>query len=60
MDILVSGLAMGESPRWHGSQLWFSDWGAQEILATDLAGTHTSPLFHRHAEIVRRVQGPLG
>jgi sugar lactone lactonase YvrE len=29
---------MGESPRWHGGRLWFSDWGAQEILAVDLQG----------------------
>src|SRR5262249_16154978 len=31
----LSGLAMGESPRWHEDRLWFSDWGAQEILAVD-------------------------
>ena len=30
---LLTGLAMGESPRWHENRLWFSDWGAQEILA---------------------------
>jgi sugar lactone lactonase YvrE len=35
---LMSGLAMGESPRWHEGRLWFSDWGAQEILAVDLTG----------------------
>jgi sugar lactone lactonase YvrE len=29
---------MGESPRWHGNRLWFSDWGAQEIVAVDLHG----------------------
>ena len=28
---LLTGLAMGESPRWHDDRLWFSDWGAQEI-----------------------------
>jgi sugar lactone lactonase YvrE len=38
MDVLVSGLAMGESPRWHDGRLWLSDWGAQEIVATDLDG----------------------
>jgi len=36
MDMLASGLAMGESPRWHDGRLWLSDRGAQEILATDL------------------------
>src|SRR6266699_125705 len=35
---LLSGLAMGESPRWHENRLWLSDWGAQEILAVDLDG----------------------
>jgi len=29
---------MGESPRWHEERLWFSDWGAQEIIAVDLHG----------------------
>ena len=35
---LLSGIAMGESPRWHRNRLWFSDWGAQEILAIDTQG----------------------
>ena len=35
---LLTGLAMGESPRWHANRLWFSDWGAQEIVAVDLDG----------------------
>ena len=35
---LLIGLAMGESPRWHENRLWFSDWGAQEIVAVDLDG----------------------
>jgi sugar lactone lactonase YvrE len=37
-DILLTGLAFGESPRWHDGRLWVSDWGAQEILAVDTAG----------------------
>lgn len=37
-QVLMSGLAMGESPRWHEGRLWFSDWGAQEIVAVDLDG----------------------
>jgi sugar lactone lactonase YvrE len=37
-DVLMSGLAMGESPRWHEGRLWLSDWGAQEIIAVDPAG----------------------
>lgn len=39
MRILMSGLAMGESPRWHEGRLWFSDWGAQEIIAVQIDGT---------------------
>jgi sugar lactone lactonase YvrE len=35
---LLTGLAMGESPRWHEDRLWFSDWGSQEIIAVDLNG----------------------
>jgi sugar lactone lactonase YvrE len=38
MRTLLTGLAMGESPRWHQDRLWFSDWGAQEIIASDLEG----------------------
>jgi sugar lactone lactonase YvrE len=34
----MTGLAMGESPRWHDERLWLSDWGAQEIVAVDLYG----------------------
>jgi len=34
----MSGVAMGESPRWHENRLWFSDWGAQEILSVDASG----------------------
>jgi len=38
VQTLLTGLAMGESPRWHEDRLWFSDWGAQEIIAVDLDG----------------------
>lgn len=37
-QVLMSGVAMGESPRWHENRLWFSDWGAQEIVAVDSCG----------------------
>ena len=36
--ILLTGLAMGESPRWHNNRLWLSDWGAQEIVTVDADG----------------------
>ena len=37
-QVLLTGLAIGESPRWHEDRLWFSNWGAQEIVAVDLEG----------------------
>jgi sugar lactone lactonase YvrE len=36
--VLLDGLGMGESPRWHDGRLWFSNWGTDEIVAVDLAG----------------------
>ncbi len=44
--ILMTGIALGESPRWHDGRLWFSDWGAQEVIAVDSAG---------QSEVVARV-----
>jgi sugar lactone lactonase YvrE len=35
---LLSGLVVGESPRWHAGRLWLSNWGAQEIIAVDPNG----------------------
>ena len=51
-QILLTGLAIGESPRWHEDRLWFSNWGAQEIIAVDLEGK---------SEVVARVptSGPF-
>jgi sugar lactone lactonase YvrE len=37
--ILMTGVALGESPRWHDGRLWFSDWGAQQIIALAPDGT---------------------
>ena len=36
--VLLEGLGMGESPRWHDGRLWFSNWGTDEIVAVDLEG----------------------
>ncbi|WHT22921.1 SMP-30/gluconolactonase/LRE family protein [Crossiella sp. CA-258035] len=36
--VLLDGLAVGESPRWHQGRLWFCHWGADEIVAVDPAG----------------------
>ena len=46
---LMSGLAFGESPRWHDDRLWFADWVAHEIIAVDLEG---------RSEVVVRVPFP--
>ena len=45
--VLLSGLAMPESARWHEGRLWFAHWGTGEIVAVDLQGT--SEVITRHA-----------
>jgi len=47
--VLMGGIEFGESPRWHAGRLWFSDWGAQELIAVDLDGG---------SEVVLRVPFP--
>lgn len=37
-EILATGFSLGESPRWHHGVLWFSDWGAQEIIVLSPSG----------------------
>jgi sugar lactone lactonase YvrE len=37
-EVLLAGLAFGESPRWHDGRLWVANWGTQEVLAIDLTG----------------------
>lgn len=34
-EIFATGLAMGESPRWHDGRFWMCDWLAGEVLAFD-------------------------
>jgi len=46
LQTLMTGLMIGESPRWHEGRLWFSNWGAQEIIAVDVEG---------NSEVVARV-----
>jgi len=36
--VLLDGLAMPESPRWHDGRLWFSNWGTGQIVAVGLDG----------------------
>lgn len=37
--VLLDGLAIGESPRWHDGRLWLCNWGAGEIVAVGLDGS---------------------
>jgi sugar lactone lactonase YvrE len=36
LHTLLSGLVMGEAPRWHDNRLWCTDMGAGDVLAIDL------------------------
>jgi sugar lactone lactonase YvrE len=45
-QVLLTGLAFPESPRWHEDRLFVSDWGAGEVIATDHRG---------QSEIIARV-----
>jgi sugar lactone lactonase YvrE len=48
---LLTGLVIGESPRWHENRLWFANWGTEEIVAVDLEG---------NAEVVGKGSPGLG
>jgi sugar lactone lactonase YvrE len=37
--VLLGGLGIPESPRWHDGRLWFCNWIDQQIVAVDLDGT---------------------
>ena len=41
MDVLMDGIAFGESPRWHDNKLWFSDWGAGRVYSVAADGSST-------------------
>ena len=47
----LTGIAMGESARWHDGRFWMSDWVAGEILAADPDGT---------TEVVAKLTDGLG
>ena len=49
--VLLEGLGIPESPRWHDGRLWFSNWGPDEIVAVDLDG---------NAEVMGRGGGGAG
>ncbi len=39
-SVMMEGIGLGESPRWHEGRLWFSDWVAHEVIALDRDGGH--------------------
>jgi hypothetical protein len=47
--VLLSGLGMGESSRWHDDRLWFSDWGTN--IAVDI---------HWNSQVMDRGAGGSG
>ncbi|HEX5944893.1 MAG TPA: SMP-30/gluconolactonase/LRE family protein [Acidimicrobiales bacterium] len=52
---LLSGLAMGESARWHDGRFWCSDWVAGEILAAEVTG----PAAGRSEVVARSASFPF-
>src|SRR5204863_1606308 len=38
-QVVLSGIAFGESPRWHDGRLWFADWGTRQLVALDPDGS---------------------
>lgn len=41
MDVIIEGIAFGESPRWHDGRLWVSDWGRGRVLSVEPGGMET-------------------
>jgi sugar lactone lactonase YvrE len=41
-DVLLSGLAIGESARWHDGRLWFCHWIAGDVVVLDPADGSTA------------------
>jgi sugar lactone lactonase YvrE len=39
-DVLMEGIVFGESPRWHAGQVWFSDWGAHQVITVHPDRSH--------------------
>ena len=37
--IVLSGLGIPESPRWHEGRLWFCNWIDRQVMAVDMDGT---------------------
>ena len=41
MNVIMTGIVFGETPRWRDGRLWFSDWGAGRVLSVAADGTST-------------------
>ncbi|PWU51287.1 gluconolaconase [Micromonospora sp. S4605] len=39
-EVLLEDIVFGESPRWHDGRVWFSDWGANQVISLDADGRH--------------------
>jgi sugar lactone lactonase YvrE len=39
VETLMTGILMGECPRWHDGKLWFADWMAEKLYTLDAAGS---------------------
>jgi sugar lactone lactonase YvrE len=39
LEVLLSGLGIPESPRWHDGRLWFCNWIDRQVVAVDTGGT---------------------
>src|SRR5688500_13100580 len=37
-DVLLTGLKIGESARWHEGRLWLCNWGTRQVLAVGVDG----------------------
>ena len=60
--VLLDGIVIGESPRWH-DRLWFAHWGTGQIVTVDLDGTSESSRKSRSpggAPLDRSPSLPLG
>jgi sugar lactone lactonase YvrE len=38
-SVVLDGLGIPESPRWHDGRLWFCNWTTSEVVAVDAAGS---------------------
>jgi sugar lactone lactonase YvrE len=50
LDVVMTGLTLGESPRWHDGRLWVCNWIGGQVLAVALDG---------HGELICTVPTPI-